>query len=168
MLVKTSQEVLVQLVGLLAQLSPTQYAAPLGLLSKNSIGNHVRHIIEFWECQLKGIAAGVINYDARERNLMLETDPAFVRTILENLTYSIDKLEGDQEILLQVCYQHEAESSFVKTTVYRELAYNIEHTIHHLAIIKIAVLQMYPAVVLPPHFGVAHSTVRHRSAVAAQ
>jgi uncharacterized damage-inducible protein DinB len=168
MLIKTSQEVLSQLVGLLAQLSPTQYAAPLGLLSKNSIGNHVRHIIEFWECQLKGIAAGIINYDARERKQALETDPEFVLTTLSNLNHSISKLEGDQDILLRVCYHQEADTSLVKTTVHRELAYNIEHTIHHLAIIKIAVLQMFPTVVLPPHFGIAHSTVRYQIALAAQ
>ena len=159
MLVKTSLEVLDQLDGLLEQLDAEQYASPLPVLSKNSVGKHVRHLIEFWQCQLQGMAEGVIDYDARERNALLETDLLFVRHQLKQLKSFIGCLEADTELYLQISYGN-AGSSRVGTTLFRELAYNIDHTIHHLAIIRIAVVQTFPDVLFPPHVGLAYSTAK--------
>jgi hypothetical protein len=46
----------------------------------------------------------------------------------------------------------------------RELAYNIEHTIHHMAIIKQSIIEHFTYIDLPEYFGVASSTVRYASA----
>ncbi|MDX1476670.1 MAG: hypothetical protein R3301_03155 [Saprospiraceae bacterium] len=50
----------------------------------------------------------------------------------------------------------------------RELIYNIEHTIHHLAIIKIGLAIIAPDIPLPAHFGVAPSTVKYKQGICAQ
>jgi hypothetical protein len=47
--------------------------------------------------------------------------------------------------------------------VARELLYNLEHAIHHMALIQVAVRQAFPALTLPAHFGVAYSTVQHQA-----
>ena len=44
----------------------------------------------------------------------------------------------------------------------RELVYNIEHAIHHMALIKIGIKEVAPQLQLPEGFGVANSTIRHK------
>ena len=43
----------------------------------------------------------------------------------------------------------------------REVVHNIEHVIHHLAIIKIALLAYHDEITVPQAFGVAPSTLRY-------
>ena len=40
---------------------------------------------------------------------------------------------------------------------------NVEHAIHHMALIQVAVKNAFGHIELPPHFGVAYSTVQHQS-----
>ncbi|MDH3651116.1 MAG: hypothetical protein OEQ53_15620, partial [Saprospiraceae bacterium] len=51
----------------------------------------------------------------------------------------------------------------VPSNVARELLYNLEHLIHHLAIIRIAMREVEPDVELGAHFGVAPSTLLYRA-----
>jgi hypothetical protein len=55
-----------------------------------------------------------------------------------------------------------------QSNIERELMYNIEHTIHHLAIIKIGLNAVAPQIALSEHFGVAPSTIRHKQNICAQ
>jgi hypothetical protein len=50
----------------------------------------------------------------------------------------------------------------VNTNYYRELLYNMDHAIHHCAIIRIG-LMSFDHVSIPEGFGIAPSTIRHRS-----
>jgi hypothetical protein len=52
---------------------------------------------------------------------------------------------------------------YVTTTYYREIVYNTEHTIHHLALIRVALREMNLDIV-GDDFGVAHSTIKYRYA----
>jgi len=54
----------------------------------------------------------------------------------------------------------------VDTTFNRELLYAIEHTVHHMAIIKIGMLLNYPNVTVPENFGVAESTIQYKTSCA--
>jgi hypothetical protein len=56
----------------------------------------------------------------------------------------------------------------VETSAGRELVYNIEHAIHHIAMIKIAVINLLPHIKLPDNFGVAYSTIFYREKECAQ
>lgn len=49
----------------------------------------------------------------------------------------------------------------IQSNYYRELLYNLEHCIHHQALIKVAVLQ-FENVLLNENFGVARSTIEYR------
>jgi hypothetical protein len=46
--------------------------------------------------------------------------------------------------------------------LFRELAYDLEHSIHHQAIIKIAMKNLNSEYALNENFGVARSTIRFR------
>jgi len=54
--------------------------------------------------------------------------------------------------------------NFIKidTTSTRELVYNIEHAVHHMAIMKIGVREIASYIKLDPDFGIAASTIRYK------
>ena len=159
----TGKEILLQISEVISQLSNNEYAAELKLLNENTIGKHVRHIIEFFEILVEGAKKGLINYDKRKHLSKYETDTAVVLNKIKQLMIGIDDLHGGNEMVLEVSYTKSDEDSIcIKSSVNRELVYNIEHAIHHMAIIKIAIQTYFPKVHMTESFGVAYSTVRYR------
>ena len=154
----------------LSMIDPVVYSKPMDLLSGSSIGQHTRHIIEFYNCLLEQSANSshsVINYANRRRDLLIETHTDQALRHVNAICEQLHDLDPSQSCLLD-CNEYEKEQLFVSSTVGRELIYNIEHTIHHLAIIKIALNIVLPKFELPEHFGVAPSTLRHRSEACAR
>lgn len=160
---ETSYTILEQISGLINALSDAEYRAELDLLNGNSIGKHIRHILEFFDLLVSGADNGIINYDRRDHEPLFETDTG---ASLDKLTYLKDKINNirsDKEIILELSYtESDRDSVKIKSSIERELAYNIEHAVHHMAIIGIAVKTVFPQVSLPENFGVAFSTLRFR------
>ena len=153
-----SIQILKQLSDLLQTLNAEQYRSMLDLLSNNSIGKHTRHIVEFYQCVFAGLDSGIINYDNRTRNTLLETDREYAQDAIKKIIAEIDENNADRIVFLQLSFSPTTEPTEMQSSYYRELAYNIEHAVHHLAIIKIAVNTYFREVHLPENFGVAHST----------
>ena len=163
---QSAAEILSQLIHLTDQLDEQQYVDCLPALSGSSIGKHVRHIIEFYECLLNALQSGTVNYDARIRNVLLETDPFFSTQVMFNIIQQIENQEEDLSLSLQLDISlNDAAQQEMHTTYNRELAYNIEHAIHHMAIIKMAVLIYFSNIKVEENFGVAYSTIRYREKV---
>lgn len=159
----TSQTILNQIFDLTSQLSDAEYSAELDLLNGNTIGKHVRHVVEFFDLLISGSADGIINYDKRKHELIYETDTTVTLDKLRYLAKEIEGLASGKEVILEVSYTDSDQDSVkIKSSLEREIAYNIEHAIHHMAIIKIAVQTIFPNVILPENFGVAYSTVRYQ------
>lgn len=165
---QSSEEILQQLIQLLDKMEEGQYESPVNALSQGSIGTHVRHIIEFYECLLKGHVSGLIDYDSRLRNYLLETDRYFAVQTLINIINDINHLRVDCRLKISMDLSNSGNPFILDTTFYRELAYNIEHAIHHMAIIRIAVQTAYPMVTVDKDFGIAYSTQRYKAQVCAQ
>jgi hypothetical protein len=163
-----SFEILGQLINLLEQMNDEEYCQPLDVISKNTIGKHVRHIVEFYEEMLKGYEAGLIDYDARLRNTRLETERTFVISSLNSINNKLFTIKSDSPLKLALSVGLTDEKYAIDTTIYREIAYNIEHTIHHFAIIKIAIDTAFDGISLPENFGIAYSTIKHQQTVCAQ
>lgn len=158
MLIPSIKNSLNELIDLLNQLSQKEYSNSCLELSNATIGEHTRHIIEMFQCLEKQYDLGVVNYDARERNKRIQTDTEFaIKTIVaiqENLVK-----ENKSIVLLQII---DGEEIRIESNYFRELLYNLEHCIHHQALIKVAILQC-ETVTIDPNFGVARSTIEYRN-----
>jgi hypothetical protein len=155
-----SKEVLGQLLDLCRRLSPSEYARPLPVLSGYSVGTHVRHVLEFYDLLLNH-GAGPLSYDHRKHDRQLETCPAGTARKLETLLAGLDALPPDGPLVLETRLSPGNDAPVrVPSSYPRELLYNLEHAIHHMALIRIAVNSLYPALSLPESFGVAYATGR--------
>jgi uncharacterized damage-inducible protein DinB len=149
-----------QLTNVLEQLTAEQYKAPSANLSGSSIGQHTRHVIELFQCLQAGYAAGEICYDNRRRDVQIETDKLFAQTLLHEIAATLE--QPDKELRLLGVYDEVATTQLqVASNYHRELLYNLEHTVHHMALIRVGLkeLNAEPAA---EHFGIASSTIRHR------
>ncbi len=153
-----------QLGETLQQLSPGQYIQPVNALFKATIGQHVRHVIELFIELDKGYAAGIVNYDQRKRDLRIETNIEFAIDMLGHLHFLLNK--ADKPLVLQFDYsENSTDALSVETNYQRELVYNLEHTIHHMALIRVG-LREVAGIIVPENFGIATSTLKYRKACA--
>lgn len=159
-----STDIMRQLADVIGQLTDHDYARPLSVLSGNTIGKHVRHILEFYELLVNSARTGLLNYDQRQRDLRLEVNPDEAIRRIGSIDRSVQRLDLNQYLRLEADLSVAgAETIQIPSSFARELLYNVEHAIHHMALIQVAVMNAFPDVDLPPHFGVAYSTVQHQS-----
>ena len=152
--------VFVQLAETLILLSRQEYAKPCKNLFNNTIGQHVRHIIELFQCLENGYPSGVINYENRKRDAAIENDKTLAAQLLESIYSGLER--PDKELILEAKYgDHADEPLRINTNFYREIAYNLEHTIHHMALIRVGINEV-SEIRLPEDFGIASSTLKHR------
>ncbi|HVZ26372.1 MAG TPA: hypothetical protein VG842_09970, partial [Sediminibacterium sp.] len=127
-----------QLKQILTLISSQEYNSPSEALSGASIGQHVRHILEMFQCLDNGYETGLINYEARKRERRIETDPLYAMELMTAIVAGLDK--PDKPLQLKACYQETAETVIAIDTNYqRELVYNLEHTVHHMALIRVGI-----------------------------
>jgi hypothetical protein len=154
-------KVFVQLAETLNQLSQQEYAKPCSTLFNNTIGQHVRHIIELFQCLENGYDAGIVNYENRKRDVVIENDKAFAIRLLADVYKNLKK--ENKELILEASYDDlSTDPITIGTNYHREIAYNLEHTIHHMALIRVGINEVSD-LRLPAEFGVASSTVKHRN-----
>jgi len=162
-ILSASVEILNQLESILEQIHSQDFSRPSVLLSGSTIGQHLRHTLEFFLCLEKGFKEGVINYDKRGHDKRIESDKSLAISAINKISHFVASHPIDKALGLEVGYEHNSERCcLISTNYYRELTYNIEHAVHHMAIVKIGVREVAPYVILPDNFGIAASTVRYR------
>lgn len=155
-------EILNQLENTVEQLHTEDFVKPSKALSQATLGQHLRHTLEFFLCLEKGFYGGVINYDKRGHDKLVESDKFLALATIGRIREFVRSQQNDRMLKLEVGYErHTENTACVDTNYFRELTYNIEHAIHHMAIMKIGVREVAPYVTLAAHFGVAVSTVRY-------
>jgi len=154
------QNVFVQLTETLNQLSADEYVRPSKTLFNASIGQHVRHIIELFLCLEKGYESGVVNYEKRKRDYQIETNKELANQLLKDIYHRLEKPNTDL-VMEAEDYENTAGIVAIPSNYYREIAYNLEHTIHHMALIRVGVNEV-STIELPQEFGVAYSTIKYR------
>jgi hypothetical protein len=120
-----------------------------------------------------------IHYDRRSRQTPDETDLVAAQARIAAVGEAFDQVAARQTYLPVM--EHRVEARFLlsgdadatdiglPSTAARELAFGAHHAIHHLAMVRIIVLQTLdlPATDLPSDFGRAPSTLQYENAVAA-
>jgi hypothetical protein len=154
------KDVFTQLEQALTQLSDKEYMAPSKVLFNATIGQHVRHIIELFQCLEKGYDEGSVNYEKRKRDYRIETKKDLAIFLLQRIVGNMNK--PNKDLCLETeDYQEEVMTVTIVSNYYRELAYNLEHTIHHMALVRVGVNDVSD-IRLPDAFGVAYSTIKYR------
>lgn len=148
------KEQLHTLTGLLSQLSKEQYTYKSRYLANATIGGHSRHIIELLQCAVIGYYGNYIDYINRQRNLSLENN---IDEAIAAVLQLLDEVNLSDKALTLFC----EDNTTIVTTYYRELVYNVEHIIHHLALIKVSLVEMNLEIV-DQNFGMAYSTIQYK------
>jgi hypothetical protein len=153
-------EQLSSLKNLIAVLDDEQYRRKISYLGNASIGGHSRHIIELLSCITNGYSGGEIDYVNRNRDLSIENEK---RVAIEKLSGLMqDVTRPDKDLFMIVDGEEINLDNRVCTTYYREIVYNAEHAIHHLALIRVALREMKLEIV-DDNFGMAYSTIKYQA-----
>lgn len=162
-LTEACHNILTQLNDLVSQIDEKDFGKPSAVLSNSTVGQHLRHTLEFFLCFESGYQQGLINYDKRAHDKLIETDKVIALAALTRISDFIRNLNSNRILKLEVGYDV-ASNNFItiETNAARELVYNIEHAVHHMAIMKIGMREVAPYLTLPPDFGIAASTIRYQ------
>jgi hypothetical protein len=168
-LLTATNDVLSELTNFLEQVEEAKYRQTVAALSNSTIGQHTRHTLEFFQCLVSQREKGVINYDKRSRNQLMEEHPSVALETVAQLPQAFEKAATDLPVLLETTFsEREDDYSLIPSSFHREWSYALEHAIHHMAIIKIGLKMIAPEVKVPDNFGVGPATVKYRQRQCAQ
>lgn len=153
--------ILKQLEDSVTRLTDQQYCQKIDTLSGASIGQHVRHVVEMFVCLQEGYKRGIVNYETRKRDIVIESSGETAIVIMHQIIAGL--FEENKDLMLEAGFDETSnELISFPTNYFREIAYNLEHAIHHMALIKIGISEV-SAIQLPEGYGVASSTMKYRS-----
>ncbi len=137
-------------------------------MEPHTVGNHLRHILEFYECFLSGLVDGRIDYDSRRRDNLVATCRATastrILTIIEHLeSNSCLHLEAELLVRAEDADALQLADPFLPSSIGRELLTLSSHTIHHFALI--AMTLRTHGIEIDPGFGMAPSTLTYQKKV---
>ncbi len=153
-----------QIAGLLAMVDAAAYARPIPLFEGSTLGQHVRHIVDFYHCLLRGIDKGCIDYSDRERNPLVEQNPDQALRSLDEICRLVERLPETQPVEVRADFSTDRREGRprLQSTVGRELLFAYDHAVHHLAIIRIGIRAAYPHLKVAEELGVAPATLKYR------
>ncbi len=156
------QDILNQLLEVIENIKDEDFVKPVLALNNATIGQHIRHTLEFFTCLKNNINSTCINYDHRDHDKIIETDRLIAIALIKELLIFVSNCTENIPLTLKVNYSLDNDIISLPTNLFRELTYNIEHAIHHMAIMKIGIKEVADYITLPNHFGVAISTIKYQ------
>lgn len=124
-------------------------------------GRHVRHILDHLLALREGMESGILDYNRRNRESIIERDLQAATQQLQELRAWLEqqgKFEGSIEIISEADVGNTVNIE-MPSTVQREVLYIINHTIHHAAHIKL--LGKHMDIQFPEHIGLAPATATY-------
>lgn len=102
----------------------------------SSIGGHIRHILDVFDCASAVLTNGQVNLIARERDARIETDKTFALLHIKRIKEAVLRLaETDLNRIIPVTDDHGCGAETINYTVGALLAQAQSHAIHHYALI---------------------------------
>lgn len=158
---------LAQLEAVIARLDDDQYRTPHPQGLSGSIGGHVRHCLDHVAALAAGATSGRLTYDARLRGTPVETSPDAARLEIDGLCRHLTSIASRdlvRPVEIVAALDRSGASIAVASSVGRELAFVVSHTIHHFAVVSLLLRDF--GLAPPPGFGYAPSTPLPAASVA--
>ena len=155
------RERLDELMRLVMTLPTEAYRARTANAS-GAIGEHVRHVLDHLSALSGAAPAAVLSYDHRTRGTSVESDPSAAVREMMRLDLALERWADrslDEPIAVAAVLDADGQSVTGWSTLARELAFVMNHTIHHQAIIAL-LLEFQGHQALDDRFGYAPSTPR--------
>lgn len=137
-------------------------------LFRSGVGPHLRHCLDHYVNFVDGLAAGRIDYDARARDVAIESDRSRAIALIDGLVARLAEVsasDGDRVVAVKMDCGDDGDTDmwWTQSTIRRELQFLLSHTVHHYALIKMILRAQ--DIATAPDFGVAPSTLRHEAAL---
>ena len=146
---------------LLLEVPPAVYTARIDNHVSGSIGAHVRHCLDHVTALLSADSSTTLSYDRRRRGTPIETDRSAALQQILRLKAALERWSSrslDEPVRVSSQIDPSGASISGWSTLGRELAFVLSHTIHHQA--TMAALLALQGVTAPNGFGYAPSTPR--------
>lgn len=137
------------------------------LLPESTLGAQFRHHLDYLEAYIAGLESGRMDYDGRARDRRCEVDRATAASRAARLEErllrlaQLGRLHVDAPVLVRECCDAEQPSPWLASTVGRETAAVLSHSIHHFAIM--AVTARACGIAVDPALALAPATRRYRA-----
>jgi hypothetical protein len=158
------QNILDQIGDVIEQISDNDFVKPVNVFNGATIGQHFRHSIEFFQCLMIGYSEGIVSYDKRPHDKDLESNKILAIDVINKIKFFTSQCDVDKPLKLIVSYDPDSNDEVnVLSNMAREITYNIEHVVHHMALVKIGIQEVCPYIKLPDSFGIAVSTIKYHN-----
>jgi len=130
---------------------------------QSSIGPHVRHVAEFYDCLRQDLEQNCVDYSERSRDVRTEKNIDHARSRLRAIISWLARLANEEDERLRV--RHEPMTPSVggnASSIGRELEFLLSHTTHHFAMIALILRSI--GVDVPKDFGFSPSTLLYLQA----
>lgn len=160
-------QLLDQVLNLLQQLQASQ---PAGFRFADKVGPHLRHILEHYKAMFDAMSQTdvdgdcCIDYDARARNRLVESDPSAAKAMIATVQRELERAQTTfpqdlaAPMVTRLTTGNQGQVMVkVPTSLGRELLFLESHTVHHLALLAECLRAL--GITLDPSFGKAPATI---------
>lgn len=140
-----------------------EFAAESRTLHGGTIGKHIRHCLDHFRACLDAAGPGAVaDYDHRERNVPMETEPARALEAIAQLRSRLGSVCDESlqaPVRVRVMLTGDGVYAELRSTLGRELAFASHHAVHHHAMLGTIAQEL--GLPVEPGFGRAPSTISH-------
>jgi hypothetical protein len=156
-----------QMRSMIERMDDGGYTMPAPGRSSGGVGGHVRQCLDHVDALVHATRTGVVEYDRRHRGTDVETCRAAAVHQIDALTRQLAALDSsmlDEPLLVETQIDPAGAMILTRSSVCREVAFVISHTIHHNAIV--AQLLAGRGQTLDARFGLAPATPAETQVIA--
>jgi len=147
-----------QATKLIDTLTDEEFTVPEPKAYNSSIGAHLRHCLEHYQCLIDGWQQNRIDYASRKRDVTIETNRKTARNVVGSMIAFFAEV-ADSNLEERVEVLEEEDNKLTNSSLRRELQFLLSHTVHHYAMI--GMMAEIRGIQTPDKFGIAPSTLRH-------
>lgn len=153
---------LYELGQVIEALSDEEYTGVSTGLFTSSMGAQTRHTLDHVRIFVNEFRSGLVNYEDRKRGTPVETSRGSAIAMIEGLIeqlLQISNRELEHPLTVSLMLHSDVDSARLQSTVGREIAFLLNHTIHHNALVSVMLKSLGKEV--SPRFGYAPATLQY-------